>query len=132
MGGLVRYVVFSMLLCFPDIVLTDNLCTVPLAFFGNNHPVFGICFHHHQHPVGTLKRVWILFGSMAFGLALTNIMYLGFVLYSDDGVDGTIQIAVFNTTEDGAKAVVNSLSSAASGVSKYELILWLVGKLLVF
>ena len=45
----------------------------------NIHPVFGICLHHPLHPVRLPQRIIILVGSIAFGFALTNCVYLGFL-----------------------------------------------------
>jgi len=45
----------------------------------NTHPVFGICLHHPLHPVRLPQRIIILVGSIAFGFALTNCVYLGFL-----------------------------------------------------
>mmetsp|Transcript_10972 Transcript_10972/g.20095 ORF Transcript_10972/g.20095 Transcript_10972/m.20095 type:complete len:359 (+) Transcript_10972:122-1198(+) len=45
----------------------------------NTHPVFGICMHHRFHPIRLPQRIIILVGSIAFGFAVTNCVYLGFL-----------------------------------------------------
>ncbi|KAL9179779.1 hypothetical protein ACHAXT_007749 [Thalassiosira profunda] len=45
----------------------------------NTHPVFGLCMYHRFHPIRLPQRVIMLVGSIAFGFALTNCVYLGFV-----------------------------------------------------
>eukprot|EP00985_Skeletonema_marinoi_P030253 scaffold31227_cov139-Skeletonema_marinoi.AAC.9 len=50
-----------------------------LQYQKNTHPLFSICCHHPLHPIGRFQRVIILVGSIAFGLAITNIVYLGFL-----------------------------------------------------
>jgi hypothetical protein len=45
----------------------------------NTHPVYGICCHHPLHPINGMQRFIILIGSIAFGLAITNMVYLGFL-----------------------------------------------------
>lgn len=45
----------------------------------NTHPVFGLCLYHRLHPIRFPQRVIILIGSIAFGFAITNCVYLGFL-----------------------------------------------------
>lgn len=45
-------------------------------YIQNNHLVFGLCFHHPIHPVKNKHRLILLSGSLAFGLAVTNLVYL--------------------------------------------------------
>jgi hypothetical protein len=53
-------------------------------YLKNNHPLFGICFHHPLHPVSRSLSFAAFLGSMVFGLAITNIVYLAFVLEEKD------------------------------------------------
>lgn len=38
----------------------------------NNHPLFGLCFHHKLHPLRVRDRIMMLLGSISFGLAATS------------------------------------------------------------
>ena len=49
-------------------------------YFANNHPLLGICCHHPRHPIRTPMRLLNLFASVVFGLLLTNMIWLFFVL----------------------------------------------------
>lgn len=40
-------------------------------WFGNNHPLFGICFHHHMHPLRLADRIVMLVTSLLVGLGAT-------------------------------------------------------------
>lgn len=51
----------------------------------NTHPVFGLCCYHRLHPIRLPQRVIILVGSIAFGFAITNIVYLGFLSHENAG-----------------------------------------------
>lgn len=55
-----------------------NLRQDYLQYMFNNHPLFGICFHHKLHPLKIRQRLIILLGSFAFGVAITNAIYLWF------------------------------------------------------
>lgn len=57
----------------------NSLCADWLQYMLNNHPVIGICCHHHLHPLKTRQRCIIFLGSFAFGVAITNICYLWFI-----------------------------------------------------
>ena len=50
--------------------------------FTNNHPILGICCHHKYHPISWKLRIVNLLGSILFGLAITNVVYLTFVFVS--------------------------------------------------
>jgi hypothetical protein len=58
----------------------NSWCQDWIQYMTNNHPVFGICCHHPLHPIGSCTRVVALLGSIIFGLALTNLFYLFFLL----------------------------------------------------
>ena len=45
-------------------------------YFANNHPVFGICFHFPEHPIGKFMRFMCLLSSVVFGLCMTNLFWL--------------------------------------------------------
>jgi hypothetical protein len=50
----------------------------------NNHLIFGICCHHPLHPFTTKQRCLNLLGSALFGLAITNVIWLGYIYYDQD------------------------------------------------
>jgi hypothetical protein len=53
-------------------------------FLKNNHPLFGIFFRHPLHPVSRSLSFATFIGSLVFGLAVTNIVYLAFVMEDKD------------------------------------------------
>lgn len=65
----------------------------------NNHPVIGICCHHRLHPLKKRQRLIILLGSFAFGVAITNVVYLWFIATGRDA-DAEVFSIDMNTTED--------------------------------
>lgn len=46
----------------------------------NNHPVFGVFFHHPKHPIKCCTRFVAMIGTIVVGLAVTNVFYLFFQL----------------------------------------------------
>ncbi|KAL3788336.1 hypothetical protein ACHAWO_008565 [Cyclotella atomus] len=66
-----------------------------LQYQKNTHPVFGFCFHHPLHPIRGPQRVIILMGSVAFGLAITNIVFLGLL---NSASAGKFVNSVYNIT----------------------------------
>lgn len=52
----------------------------------NNHPLFGLCFRFRENPISILKRIMVLIGSLAFGVFMSNIVFLFFhLLKNADG-----------------------------------------------
>jgi hypothetical protein len=92
-------------------------------YFSNNHPVFGLCCQHKLHPIGTAKRIIVLIGSMACGLAITNILYLYF-LSTDQGVDGEFISFDFNANVTVAQ---KSLELSEVTFTNYQITLWTLG-----
>lgn len=92
-------------------------------YFKNNHPVLGLCCHDRLHPIGTCKRVIVLVGSIASGLAITNLLYLYF-LSTDEGLAG--EFASFNFN---ANVTVANTDLAVTEVTftYYQITLWTVG-----
>lgn len=74
----------------------------------NNHPVLGIFFHHKYHPIRTNVRLLGLIGSCCFGLAITNIIYLGFV-FTDSNYEKEYITVQYNATE--TEAINNHVTS---------------------
>ena len=94
-----------------------------VQYFANNHPVFGLCFHHKLHPVGKCKRIIVLIGSIACGLVISNLLYLYF-LSTSQGVDGE-----FISVDFRVNATVASQSVGISNLSftNYQITLWTLG-----
>lgn len=93
-----------------------------LQYFGNNHPIFGFCFHHKLHPMGTWKRIIVLIGSIACGLTISNILYLYF-LSTDEGINPAISVDFhLNSTLASQGIGVSQLS-----LSNYQITLWTLG-----
>mmetsp|Transcript_25415 Transcript_25415/g.42243 ORF Transcript_25415/g.42243 Transcript_25415/m.42243 type:complete len:150 (+) Transcript_25415:892-1341(+) len=63
---------------------------------------------------------------MAFGLFMTNFVYLMFTYFSDDGVDAPINVANFTTT-DGGYQLVADIKASVNSYTSYELSLLLIG-----
>jgi len=62
----------------------NNWCQDWIQFMRNNHPFFGICCHHPLHPLRLGQRIICLIGSIAFGLAATNSVYLYYTYHNKD------------------------------------------------
>jgi len=58
----------------------NSWCQDYVMFIMNSHLIFGMCCSHKLHPVKFKQRLILLLGSVAFGLSLTNILYLFYLL----------------------------------------------------
>jgi hypothetical protein len=56
----------------PGYGFCEDLC----QYLNNNHPLLGICCHHKIHPIKMKMRLLTLFGSILFGLTVSNIFFL--------------------------------------------------------
>lgn len=56
----------------------------------NNHPLFGICCHHRLHPLRMGQRLIIFIGSIAAGLAITNVVFLWFNFDQEQGMNDVL------------------------------------------
>lgn len=95
-----------------------------LMYFKNNHLVFGLCCHHRLHPVTTKHRLIILLGSLAFGLTVTNAVYL-YYLYGDANYYDT----AFALSISLSGEVVDNLprKNASLDISNGMAVLWTIG-----
>lgn len=105
-----------------------------LQYFGNNHPLFSICFQHRLHPISYGMRAVGLLGSIAFGLAVTNIIWLIFFYGKEEEppvfVLSASGVSVQNTTE-----VILLNANDAAGINDYTrvevttymIVLWTAG-----
>lgn len=97
-------------------------------YLTNNHPVFGICFHHKYHPVGMWERIAALVGSVLFGLAVTNIIYLAFVFTDVDYNTTYVAVPATNVTEGMAIAsTLEQNAPAALSLTNGNIALWTIG-----
>mmetsp|Transcript_2359 Transcript_2359/g.3304 ORF Transcript_2359/g.3304 Transcript_2359/m.3304 type:complete len:367 (-) Transcript_2359:98-1198(-) len=62
----------------------NNWCQDWAQFLLNNHPLFSIFCHHKLHPLRVGHRIVCLIGSIAFGLAATNFIYLYYAYHNAD------------------------------------------------
>jgi hypothetical protein len=109
----------------------ESWCDDWRQYFSNNHPVLGICLHHPLHPIRFRMRLVILFGSIVFGLACTNVIWLWFRYHADEtyfivsvgsGNGGTW---ISNSTGVGDDAATDG--SASYPVTKGMVVLWTLG-----
>lgn len=103
-----------------------SYCDDLQQYFANNHPLFGLCCRHPLHPIQSKQRLINLFGSIIFGLAVTNIIWLWFELDEErSGDDPLLTITLKNATHTG-----NELLDSASGeisLTTGMAVLWTVG-----
>eukprot|EP00553_Chaetoceros_curvisetus_P007779 CAMPEP_0204612750 /NCGR_PEP_ID=MMETSP0717-20131115/809_1 /ASSEMBLY_ACC=CAM_ASM_000666 /TAXON_ID=230516 /ORGANISM="Chaetoceros curvisetus" /LENGTH=206 /DNA_ID=CAMNT_0051624953 /DNA_START=12 /DNA_END=629 /DNA_ORIENTATION=+ len=96
-------------------------CQDWINFMKNNHPVFGICFHHRLHPLKVQHRLYILLASISFGLTATNAVYLYNAFNNDEMSKVLLQISL----RDDAALNINNIE--ALEVTYGVLFLWTVG-----
>lgn len=65
-----------------------------IQFIKNNHPFFGLCFHHRLHPIRVEQRIYIFIASVSFGLFATNSVYLYYMLSSENFDEKVFRIYV--------------------------------------
>lgn len=99
----------------------------------NTHPVFGLCWHHRLHPVRFPQRIIVLVGSIAFGFALTNCVYLGFLGQEEAGdavnyiYDATGRLAEFQkqyTNIDINQTVIFLVTIGSCIHSMFDMLIW--------
>jgi hypothetical protein len=96
----------------------------------NNHPVFGILLHHKYHPIQRTIRIISLIGSMLFGLAITNIIYLAFVFADTDYDKAYVEVTIDSETgaTTGNTFVDNTVP--ALSLTNGNIALWTIGAML--
>jgi hypothetical protein len=101
-----------------------------VQYMTNNHPVWGIFWYHRYHPVTRTVRIFSLIGSMLFGLAITNIIYLAFVFSSTDYDTSYVEVHVPTSegTSTGNTIVDNTVP--ALSVTNGNIALWTIGAFL--
>lgn len=94
----------------------------------NNHPLLGICCHHRLHPIRMGMRVVILVGSVMFGLAVTNILWLWFIL---NEIDEDREFIAITVRGDTTPAIPDGTPTAGDrdvfAITQGRLLLWTIG-----
>lgn len=128
----------------------ESWCEDWRQYFFNNHPVLGLCCHHPLHPIRLRMRLVILLGSVVFGLACTNIIWLWFRYHEDEtyfvfsigqaapnnyngdtsidnstGAGGNANGSLTETTTNSTSASITVGTTYA--VTKGMIVLWTVG-----
>jgi len=94
-------------------------CADWIQWMRNNHPLLALCCRYKENPVGTGERLIILLGSISFGLAATNLVYLFYKIYDD--ANGNI--IIISTGDDSVNSPGFTLT--------YEMFaLWTLGSLI--
>lgn len=65
-------------------------CEDWIQYMLNNHPLLGICCHHRFHPLRLGQRLICLVGSIAFGLAATNFVFLYYSFNKEEDMNKTL------------------------------------------
>jgi hypothetical protein len=94
----------------------------------NNHPLLGIFFNHPLHPVCRSMRAIAFFGSLTFGLTITNIIYMAFVLQHRPFDQKLVQLSVIDQEITGDQIIDKALSEVT--VTSGMVALWTVGSAL--
>lgn len=110
--------------------LPNNSCLQDwLQYFANNHPLFGICFHDRDHPLGSVMRAMCFFASIVFGLAITNAFWLW---ARNDEDNSTLLYTVETSAVRGGNLtgyIVDVNDENNVEVTKDILLLWTLGGL---
>jgi hypothetical protein len=120
----------------------NNYCQDWFQYFANNHPIFGICCHHKRHPIRRSMRIINLFGSIVFGLCVTNMIWLWFLYSEEDANTAVVTISrggliswgsntnnATISTDDSDSSNSNSDASKGQDIQITEgmILLWTVG-----
>jgi hypothetical protein len=95
-----------------------------LQYFRNNHPILSMFFHHVQHPIKFRMRALQLFGSVIFGLAVTNIIWLWLYFSNTDEDEPVVTIQI---GEPSATDFTNTSTQQHFEITRGMLLLWTVG-----
>mmetsp|Transcript_2962 Transcript_2962/g.8616 ORF Transcript_2962/g.8616 Transcript_2962/m.8616 type:complete len:278 (-) Transcript_2962:1250-2083(-) len=85
-----------------------------VQFVLNNHTLLSFCCSHRLHPLTMQDRVFLLVGSMAFGLAATSGVYIWFYIWGRESLD-LVVVEIPIGLVASAAAVINSI---------FDLFLW--------
>lgn len=107
---------------------TYGWCEDWLQYFANNHPLFGICCHHPRHPIGTPMRLVNLLASILFGLLVTNVIWLFFVLNEEHDADNAlVTIAVGGQALNSTRLESVNEGSNQIQITEGVVMLWTLG-----
>jgi hypothetical protein len=99
-------------------------------YFANNHPILSICCHHARHPIRTPMRLLNLIASIIFGLLLTNIIWLFYVLNDDHNADTawvTISLGDNTALNNTHIESVSSIENGDVEITESMVVLWTIG-----
>mmetsp|Transcript_2671 Transcript_2671/g.7360 ORF Transcript_2671/g.7360 Transcript_2671/m.7360 type:complete len:516 (+) Transcript_2671:359-1906(+) len=108
----------------------------------NNHPIFGLCFHHKLHPIKYQSRIFALVGLVLFGLILTNAIYLAsmteeysslndsFVTVVVGGDESENDVSDGNSDNDNDGSDNNNEAPAYYTITFGMIMLWTFGSML--
>lgn len=85
-----------------------NIAQDWMQYMLNNHPLLGVCCRHRLHPIKTRQRIIILLGSFAYGVAITNAIYLWFL---GSGRDDKEEVFSVNMSLNNSSSQTVSLTS---------------------
>lgn len=119
----------------------NNYCQDYRQYIANCHLIFGLFCYDKRSPVRIKHRVLLLCGSLAFGLNITNIIYLwGNQVFHDDEITSTfrewattkIPTNLYNSTSATNTLLEDTILEDASARFKVSMgsqltILWTVG-----
>lgn len=104
----------------------NSWCDDYLQYYANNHPIFGICCHHALHPIRFRDRLVNLFGSIVFGLAVTNLIWLFFIFNEDRDEDKTVLTISLGGISTNVTATMEDEADVFE-VTEGMLLLWTLG-----
>jgi hypothetical protein len=92
-------------------------------YLNNNHPLLGICCHHKLHPVKMKMRLVTLFGSILFGLSVSNIFFL--MVMNDDRFQEKILAITINGEAWYITSGMMFLWTIGGGLhASYDIMIW--------
>jgi len=113
----------------------NSWCDDWVQYFANNHPLFGICCHHRLHPIQFRMRIVNFIGSIMFGLAVTNVIWLWYI-YNEDETVVTITLGGEDEVQN-VTTVIEALNNQTNAtlvegsddieITEGMVVLWTVG-----
>ena len=94
-----------------------SYCADWCQYIVNNHMLFGMCCRHPKHPIGTRMRALNLLGSALFGLAITNVIWLGYIYYDEDPDSILFKIS-FKSAADNMNNMSSNMTDAFGNVTE--------------
>ena len=102
-----------------------------IMYIRNNHLVLGLCCHHRLHPVKFKHRLILLLGSLAFGLTVTNAVYLYFLYgerdYDDTAVSLSLSLEGIIGGDENAFVQTEMSKKLSIDLSYGMAVLWTIG-----